>query len=117
MVKKIYIPDFADFIWLDFDPQAGKEQAKRRPALVLTPKDYNQKTGLLIACPVTSQIKNFPFEVAITHKEIKGAVLSDHVKSLDWRIRKAEFIAKSSPEILQEVQENIGLLLKILSNA
>ena len=111
MVKALYVPDVGDFIWLDFDPQAGREQAKRRPALALSPKDYNQKTGLVIACPLTSQVKNYPFEVAVALGKVKGAVLSDHVKSLDWRVRKAEFIAEAPVQVLHAVQKNIAMLI------
>lgn len=111
MVKKAYVPDVGDLIWLDFDPQAGREQAKRRPALVLSPKDYNQRTSLIVACPLTSQAKNYPFEVPVKLKKINGVVLSDHVKSLDWRVRDAEFIAQASQEILDEVRHKITALI------
>jgi mRNA interferase MazF len=106
----MYVPDRGDLIWLHFDPQAGHEQAGRRPALTISPKSYNQKTGLGIFCPVTSQEKGYPFEVKIKDIRIQGVVLSDQIKSLDWKIRKAEFISKVQPEILN----NVLALLKTL---
>jgi mRNA interferase MazF len=112
MVKN-YIPHAGDLVWLNFDPQAGREQSKRRPALVLSPKEYNRKTGLMLACPLTSQIKHYPFEVSVTLDDIQGAVLSDHVKSLDWKIRKAEFIQIAPDPILKAVKKNIALLMEL----
>ena len=85
-----YTPDAADVIWIDFDSQAGDEQAKCRPAAVLTPKAYNEKTSLLICVPLTAKVKNYPFEVAIS-SEKDGVALADHVKSLDWRARNAKY--------------------------
>ncbi len=105
-----FVPDRGDLIWLHFDPQAGHEQTGRRPALTISPKSYNQKTGLGIFCPVTSQKKGYPFEVKIKDIRIQGVVLSDQIKSLDWKIRKAEFISKVKPEILN----NVLTLLKTL---
>jgi mRNA interferase MazF len=109
-----YCPDAGDFVWLEFDPQAGHEQAGRRPALVLTPKSYNQLTGLCIACPVTSRIKGFPFEVLLgADHHPSGAVLSDHVKSLDWAARKAQLISKAPPHVLAELRGKLKALLAI----
>ena len=83
-----YVPDRGDLVWLDFDPQAGREQAGRRPALVLSPKAYNQKVGLALLCPITSQVKGYPFETAIPPGlKVSGVVLADHVKNMDWRVR------------------------------
>ena len=81
-----YVPKAGDLIWLEFDPQAGREQAGRRPAVVLTPEAYNKKTSLLICCPLTTQIKGYPFEVMVEIEGIQSAILSDQVKSLDWKI-------------------------------
>jgi mRNA interferase MazF len=106
-----YVPDRGDMVWLDFNPQRGHEQAGHRPALVLSPKSYNQKVGLMLACPITSKIKHYPFEVRIKTNKIDGAVLADQVKSLDWEIRKPKFIAKVSPEVTQQVQEFIKAIL------
>ena len=110
-----YVPERGDVVWLSFNPQAGHEQTGRRPALVLSPKEYNGKVGLSILCPITSQIKGYPFEVSIpTECEVQGVVLSDHVKNLDWRIRNAEFFCKL-PE--DTVAETLGKLLTLLSPA
>ena len=85
-----YTPDRGDVVWLSFNPKAGHEQAGRRPALILSPKEYNRKAGLSILCPITSRIKGYPFEVAIpTECDLQGVILSDQVKNLDWRIRDA----------------------------
>jgi mRNA interferase MazF len=90
-----YIPNRGDIVWINFNPQAGHEQAGRRPALVLSPKDYNAKVGLAIFCPITSQKKGYPFEVEIPNGlPVNGVVLSDQVKSMDWKKRDAEFICK-----------------------
>ena len=107
-----YIPDRGDIVWITFNSQAGHEQAGRRPALVLSPKVYNSKVGLALLCPVTSRIKGYPFEVMIpAGLEICGAVLSDQVKSLDWRIRGAEFAAQLPAVTLQEVLHKLNTLL------
>lgn len=111
MVSRAYIPERGDIIWLEFDPQAGREQAGRRPALVLSPKPYNQLVSLALCCPITSQVKGYPFEVLVTTGKIKGAVLSDHLKSLDWRARKATFIARASSAVLDEVMAKLGTIL------
>jgi len=107
-----YIPDSGDIVWITFNPQAGHEQAGRRPALVLSPAAYNGKVGLAILCPITSQIKSYPFEVLIpAGLKISGAILSDQVKSLDWKIRQAEFICKLPAETLDEVLKKLGTLI------
>ena len=107
-----YVPDRGDFIWLNFTPQTGHEQAGKRPALVLSPKEYNRKTGLLIACPVTSKVKGYPFEVIVTGRKIKGVILSDQVKSLDWKARKASFTEKAADSSISETQAKLLLLLE-----
>ena len=112
MVKSAYIPEKGDLIWLNFTPQSGHEQAGQRPAIVLSPSKYNSKTGLLIACPITSKIKGYPFEVQINCKKINGVVLSDQVKNLDWKTRNATFIEKASSDTLINVQEKLLLLLQ-----
>jgi mRNA interferase MazF len=98
-----YIPDRGDLVWLQFNPQSGHEQVGRRPALTLSPKAYNQKVGLAIFCPVTSQEKGYPFEVKIKEGEIKGTILADQVKSLDWRQRDVKFIARAPLKVINEV--------------
>lgn len=112
MVEKEYIPDRGDLVWVDFNPTKEKEQAKVRPAIIVSPKAYNQKVGLAIACPITSVSKNYPFEVAVSDKKVSGVILSDHARSLDWRERNTKFIAKAKPSILREVQEKLLLLIR-----
>jgi mRNA interferase MazF len=108
-----YIPDRGDIVWVTFNPQAGHEQAGRRPALVLSPVAYNAKVGLAILCPITSQIKAYPFEVLIpAGLKISGAILSDQVKSLDWRIRQAELICQLPAPVIDEVLQRLNTLLR-----
>lgn len=112
MVTPSWVPERADLVWLDFDPQAGREQAGRHPALVLSPLGYNTRTGLALMCPVTSRRKGYPFEVALPPDlPIEGCVLSDHLKSVDWKQRKAAFIGRVGPEVLTAVLNRIGPLL------
>jgi mRNA interferase MazF len=107
-----YVPARGDVVWLTFNPQAGHEQAGRRPAVVLSPSSYNGKVGLAIFCPITSQVKNYPFEVAIPSVlKLDGVILADQVKSLDWRIRRAEFICKLPQETMGEVRGKLETLL------
>jgi mRNA interferase MazF len=108
-----YIPDSGDIVWLMFKPQAGHEQAGRRPALVLSPKSYNGKVSLALLCPITSQIKGYPFEVLIPEGlEVKGAILSDQVKSLDWKAREAEFSCKLPLGKFNEVIKKLSTLIR-----
>jgi mRNA interferase MazF len=103
-LKLEYVPERGDIVWLDFDPQLGHEQAKRRPAIVLSADRYNRLTGLAIFCPITSKIKGFPWEVPVPiGLAIGGVILSDQVKNLDWRARKAEFIDKIPSTTLEIV--------------
>ena len=107
-----YIPERGDAVWLVFDPQAGHEQAGRRPALVISPRAYNAKAGLCLACTVTSQVKGYPFEVALPGGlPIAGVVLADQIKSLDWRARRAEYICTLPAETTGDVIEKISLLI------
>ena len=107
-----YIPNRGDIVWITFNPQAGHEQAGRRPALVLSPATYNGKVGLAILCPITSQVKNYPFEVLIPNGlKIGGAILSDQVKSLDWKIRQAAFVCKLTASTLDEVLQKLSTLI------
>jgi mRNA interferase MazF len=113
-----FVPDAGDIVWLEFSPQAKRkqaahEQAGHRPALVLSPAAYNSKTGTMLCCPMTTQIKGYPFEVIIRVGDISGAVLSDQVKNLDWRARKATPKGKASAEELDEVRAKIVTLLGI----
>ena len=107
-----YIPEVGDIVWLEFDPQAGHEQAGHRPAVVLTPKTYNQTTGLLICCPLTTKIKGYPFEVIIEGTP-QNVALSDQVKSLDWKARKAKHKGSVSQAELETIKQKMGLLLAI----
>jgi len=107
-----YVPDCGDIVWLEFSPQAGHEQAGRRPAMVLSPKAYNQKVGLALFCPITSQVKEYPFEVLLPETfKVSGAVLSDQIKSLDWQVRKADRIASAPINIVKEVLAKILTVL------
>ncbi len=107
-----YIPRRGDIIWLTFNPQAGHEQAGRRPALVLSPEMYNGKVGLVILCPITSRAKGYPFEVKIPKGlKVMGVILSDQVKSLDWKARDAEFACKLPTETIEEVLQKLNTLL------
>lgn len=108
-----YVPRAGDIIWLDFDPQAGREQAKRRPALVVTDKSYNQASGLALVCPLTSRRKPYPFALPTVIDKVEGAVLVDHLKSLDWSARKAEFHSRADPALLAKVRTYLGVLLGI----
>ena len=111
MVREQYVPERGDIVWLNFNPQSGHEQKGKRPAVVISPKEYNQKTGLGLFCPITSKIKNYPFEVSMKNQKITGVVLSDQIKSLDWNTRSIEFITKETPEIVDEIINKISLLL------
>ena len=112
MVAKSYVPDAGDLVWLTFDPQAGHEQRGRRPALIVSPRAYNAKSRLAFACPVTSHVKGYPFEVALpAGGRIAGVVLADHVKNLDWQARRVVFEAKAADDVLTEVRERLRALL------
>jgi mRNA interferase MazF len=101
-VKAAFVPDAGDFVWL----------AGRRPALVLSPKIYNARSGLALACPITSQAKGYPFEVAIpTSRGASGVILADHVKSIDWKARHAERLGRCTNEVLEEVRAKLAPLL------
>ena len=111
MVKTKYIPERGDIVWLDFTPQTGHEQMGRRPAIVISPMEYNEKVGLGIFCPITSKEKGYPFEVRIINKKIDGVVLSDQIKNLDWEKRNIEFITKAKKEELEEVIDKLKILI------
>ncbi len=105
-----YVPDAGDIVWINFDPQAGHEQAGHRPAVVLSPEAYNAKTSLMLCCPMTTQIKSYPFEVLIAGAT-RSAVLADQIKSLDWRRRRARRKGAVSPAELAEVRAKIRALI------
>ena len=105
-------PRRGDLIWLGFTPQTGREQAGRRPALVLSPEAYNRKTGLALICPVTSKVKGYPFEVPVsTTAGVQGVVLADQLRSLDWRARRAEWIEQAQPKVVEKVLKLLDTLL------
>jgi mRNA interferase MazF len=107
-----YVPNRGDAVWISFDPRVGHEQAGRRPAVVLSPEAYNGKVGLAILCPITNQVKGYPFEVVIPSDcKVGGVVLADQAKSLDRRMRKAEFICALPKEVILEVLDKLGTLL------
>lgn len=111
-MKRRYVPKRGDVVWLSFQPQAGHEQRGRRPALVLSPAAYNGRVGLALFCPITSQVKGYPFEVTIpAGLTVSGAVLSDQVKSLDWRARQAEYVGRLPQAQVLEVLAKVGALL------
>jgi mRNA interferase MazF len=108
-----YVPSRGDLVWLQFTPQAGHEQAGHRPALVLSPGPYNRRVGLAICCPITSQVKGYPFEVLLpAGLGVEGAILSDQIKSLDWRVRKAKRIGRVPTEVLDEA---VGKVLALVA--
>jgi len=107
-----YVPERGDVVMLSFSPHTGHEQAGRRPAVVVSPSKYNAKVGLAIFCPITTQIKGYPFEVLIpAGLPVKGAILSDQVRSLDWRERKAKFVCRLSAGTVREVMDKLGTLV------
>jgi mRNA interferase MazF len=107
-----YVPERGDLVWLQFSPQAGHEQAGHRPAVVLSLRSYNQKSGLALFCPVTGQVKGYPFEVRLPDDvAIKGVVLCDQLKSLDWSARQVRLAAKLPPDIMNEVLAKARTLL------
>ncbi|WP_394751701.1 endoribonuclease MazF [Crenothrix sp.] len=108
-----YIPEAGDIVWLDFTPQAGHEQAGYRPAVVLSPKAYNAKTGLLVCVPITNQIKGYPFEVQLSTSDAIGVALADQIKNLDWRSRQTQYKGKVSSGEMQEIKTKLAALLSL----
>ena len=107
-----YVPSRGDLVWINFNPQVGHERAGRRPALILSPANYNSKVGLAFLCPITSKIKGYPFEVALPQKlSVNGVILSDQVKNLDWKSRNVEFIGKLNNKSVDEVLQRLHTLL------
>jgi mRNA interferase MazF len=108
-----YVPERGDFVWLDFDPQSGHEQAGHRPALVLSPREYNRKVGLALFCPVSTKVKGYPFEVKVASgRKISGVVLADQIKSLDWRARRATFVERAANAVTTETLAKAAALLE-----
>ena len=106
-----FVPKAGDIVWINFDPKVGREQAKRRPALVLTDEKYNRLSGLVVVCALTSRRKGYPFELPIRVGKVDGAVLTDHIKSFDWEGRKVTFHSKADPLILSRVRAYLEVLL------
>jgi mRNA interferase MazF len=112
-VSRDYVPERGDVVWLTFTPQAGHEQAGRRPAAILSPAAYNGKVGLALLCPITSQVKGYPFEVMLpAGLAVSGVILADQVKSLDWRVREAEYVATLPGPVVKQVLERLAALLE-----
>lgn len=107
-----HVPDRGELVWLTFTPQAGNEQAGRRPAVVVSPRSYNERVGLALVCPVTSKVKGYPFEVPLPEGlAVRGVVLADQVKSLDWRARNAELAGRLPKQAMQGVLRKLRLLI------
>ncbi len=112
VTRKASAPDVGDVVWLEHDPQAGPEQSGHRPSLVFSPKAYNAATGLMLCCPVTTQVKGYPFEVALVgSKGLKGVVLSDQLRSMDWEIRQAKLAGHAADDVVAEVIAKLKVLL------
>ena len=112
MVETGYVPDRGHIVWLAFSPQARHEQAGHRPALVLSPQSYNERTSFALFCPITSKVKGYPFEVALPPEgAVTGVVLADQIRSLDWRARRARFATDAPPEVVNDVREKLTVLL------
>ncbi len=107
-----YIPQRGDIIWLDFNPQAGREQKGKRPALVISPYEYNKKTSLALCCPITSKVKGYPFEVKLNGTKISGVVLADQIKCLDWKIRNSKKIESADVNVVRKAVKLIKLLIE-----
>ncbi len=110
MVKN-YLPQSGDLVWVNFNPTVGHERANLRPALVITPKFYNSKSGMALMCPITSQVRGYPFEVVLDNKKIEGVVRVDQLRSIDWRARKVKYITKVSEEKMLVVKEVLASLI------
>ena len=108
-----YVPNTGDVAWITLDPREGHEQAGRRPFLILTPKFYNAKTSLAVGCPITSVVKGYPFEVPLVGSTLSGVVLADQVKSVDWRVRRAEFQERLGPQTIKRIRLLLKQLLTI----
>ena len=112
-MAKRYVPERGDIVWLQFDPQAGHEQAGKRPALVISPSSYNGRVGLALLCPITSQEKGYPFEVVLpAGLKVRGVVLADQIKSLDWQIRRAERVESVPRDVLDDAVAKVRVLIE-----
>jgi mRNA interferase MazF len=111
MAGRRYVPDRGDLVWIQLNPRTGREQAGHRPALVLSPKSYNRRTGLCVFCPLTRQAKGYAFEVAISATGVEGVVLADHVRCVDWKARNVRFICRADEAVLDEIIARLEALL------
>lgn len=111
VAKRAYVPERGDVVWLDFNPVRGHEQSGRRPALIISSKRYNAKSGLALVCPVTSHIKGYPFEVECKTKLVLGVILADQIRGIDWSERRAEKISVASEAVVAEVQNYVKRLI------
>lgn len=114
---RTYVPEGGDLIWLDFTPQAGREQVGRGPAVVLSPRTYNRRSKLAIVCTVTTQVKGYPFEISLPKTSpITGVVLADHLRNLDWQARRAEKAGRVPRQVMAEIRERIAALLVLAAH-
>ncbi|MBI4384225.1 MAG: endoribonuclease MazF [Nitrospinae bacterium] len=111
MVVKNYVPERGHIVWLDFNPRAGHEQAGHRPAMVISPKYYNERSGLVVVCPITSKVKDYPFAVGLPVSVGGGCILVDQIKSVDWAARQAMFKSKVAKKVLDEVIGKLSVLI------
>lgn len=111
MVKKRFIPSRGDIVWINLNPTKGREQKGRRPAIVVSPQSYNQRVGMMLACPITSKMKGYPFEVLIVLQDLRGAILVDQIRSIDWIYRPVTLIGHCRREILEDVQYKLNALI------
>ena len=112
--RRGYVPERGDVVWMMFGPQAGHEQSGRRPGVVMSSSIYNGKTGMALCCPITSHVKGYPFEVLVpAGLKTSGAILADHIRNIDWKMRRAEYLCKLPDKALEEVTGKIlSLLIK-----
>lgn len=111
VTRRAHIPERGDVVWLDFNPVRGHEQSGRRPALIISSKKYNAKSGLALACPITSHIKGYPFEVEFKTKAVQGVILADQIRAIDWTQRNAKRIGVVSESVITEVQDYVKKLI------
>jgi mRNA interferase MazF len=109
----MYVPQLGDFVTLNFDPRAGHEQAGRRPALVLSPALYNSRSGMAVVCPITNTVRHYPFEVPVPPGKPTGVILTDQLKSIDWKARSLRFVSRCPADTFDQVQAKIRALLDL----
>lgn len=112
MVKHPYVPRKGDIVWMTLHPTRGHKQKGRHPALVLSPQEYNAQAGLVLVCPLSTRVKNYPFEVELVFKGSDGAILVDQIRSIDWRVRKVIYVKKCEQSVMAEVQQKLLILIE-----